>query len=178
MTDHELRALINKDLNAGAQALYQQYGRYVYAIIFRILRDCGTREDVEDCLSETFAEVVWHREQISGASIKAYIGQAARNRALNYARSLQKHSAVPLDSVAELQTGELHEEVETMERNRILKEKILALGEPDSVILIQRYYFRRSIAEIAGMVGLTPNNTKVRCSRALKRLRKELADWR
>ena len=32
MTDHELRVLINKDLNAGAQALYQQYGRYVYAI--------------------------------------------------------------------------------------------------------------------------------------------------
>ena len=88
MTDHELRALMNSSLNEGAKALYKQYAQYIYAIIFRILRDCGTREDVEDCFAEVFAEIVQHYSNIQGESLKAYIGQAARNKALDHAHHL------------------------------------------------------------------------------------------
>lgn len=178
MTDHDLRQLLQQDLNAGADALYQQYKRYVYTIIFRILRDCGTREDVEDCLAETFAEVIRRREQIRGESMKAYLGQTAHNKALNYARSLQKQRFhnVPLDET-EPAPESVQAETEQKALQRQLLAEIQALGDPDATILVQKYYFNRSMKDIAELVGLTPNATKVRCSRALKRLRKELAEW-
>ena len=180
MTDHELRALMNSSLNDGAKALYQQYAQYIYAIIFRILRDCGTREDVEDCFAEVFAEIVQHYSNIQGESLKAYIGQAARNKALDYAHSLyeQRLHLVPIESVPEPSEDSVQTSAEQQERDRILLQKIKSLGEPDATILVQKYYFKRKMRDIARMVGLSTNTAQKRCVRALKKLREELKDWR
>lgn len=178
MTDPELRALMESSLDEGAQALYHQYAQYLYAIIFRILRDCGTREDVEDCFAEVFAEIVQHQSAIRGDNLKAYIGRAARNRALNYARSLQRHNTIPLESIPEPEIQHVQEDLETQERNKRLLEEIRALGEPDATIIVQKYYFDRSMREIAAMTGLSPHAAQVRCGRALKKLRRQLEDWR
>ncbi len=180
MTDRELQALLKSNLNEGAKALYEQYAQYVYAIIFRILRDCGTREDVEDCFAETFAEVIQRSDCIQDDHLKAYIGQAARNRALNYCRSLkrQRLHTTALDDAPEPSA----EHVETDAEGKLLQTELLrqveALGEPDATIIIQKYYFNRKMSEIAAMVGLTPHAAQVRCSRALKRLRSVMKDWR
>ena len=48
------------------------------------------------------------------------------------------------------------------------------LGTPDSVILIQKYYYDKSSKEIAEMVGINAAAVRVRCGRAMKRLRKLL----
>ncbi len=180
MTDQELQALMDSDLDAGAKALYRQYAQYMYAIIFRILRDCGSREDVEDCFAETFAEIIQHRESIHAEKMKAYIGQAARNRALNYAESLnrRRRNTIPLEAVPEPMTEHVQEELEEKARQQVLLQKIQELGEPDATILVQKYYFGRTMREIGRMVGLHPHAAQVRCGRALKKLRKELEDWR
>ena len=90
MTDNELRELMSVDVKKGSEALYKQYSQYIYAIVFRILRDCGSREDVEDCFAETFAEIIRRFDNIQGTTLKSYIGKAAQNRALNYRTSLRK----------------------------------------------------------------------------------------
>lgn len=180
MNDSELRALIAASPAQGHRALYETYVNYVYAIIFHILRDCGSHEDVEDCLVETFTDVISHIDSIQGDHLRAYIGQAARNRALNYAGILQKHgrNTVPIDSVPDPSVQHVQEDLERKELQAQLLRKIQALGEPDATILMQKYYYGRKMSEIGRMVGLTANAAQVRCSRALKRLRKELADWR
>ena len=180
MSDNELRALIRTSPAEGHRQLYLQYSQYAFAIIFRILQECGTREDAEDCLVETFTDVIRRIDMIQGDSIKAYIGMAARNRAYNYCTSLQKRQkqAVSLEEVPEPYTSHVEEDAEQKALQTALLQKIEALGEPDSIIIIQKYYYGRKMSEIAKMVGLTVNNAQVRCSRALKRLRTELADWR
>ena len=57
-------------------------------------------------------------------------------------------------------------------------EKIKELGEPDATIVVQKYYFGRKMAEIAEMTGLKPHAAQVRCGRALKKLRKDMEQWR
>ena len=180
MSDHELRALIRTSPTEGHRALYQQYSQYAFAIIFRILQGCGTREDAEDCLVETFTEVIRHIDCISGESFKSYIGQSARNRALNYCTALQRrrNRTVPLEEIQEPYASHVEEDTEQKALQTALLQKIEALGEPDSTIIIQKYYYGRKMSDIGKMVGLTANNAQVRCSRALKRLRTELADWR
>lgn len=180
MTDHELRALMRSDLNAGAQALYKQYFRYVYAIVFRLLRDTGTREDVEDCVADTLAEIITHADRIRSEALKAYIGRAARNNAMNALRSLDRREqyTVPLDDVPELPGEDLGRSTEERALRRRLLEEIERLGEPDATILLQKFYYRRTMSEIAQAVGLSTHAAQVRCGRALKRLQKKLEDWR
>lgn len=180
MTDSELRELIQVSPAQGHRALYETYARYVYAIIYRILRDVGSPEDVEDCLVETFSDVILHLDTIEGGQYKSYIGQSARNRALNYYNVLrrQREHTVPAEETAEPSVLHVQEELERKELRNQLLLRIRALGEPDATILIQKYYYGKKMSEIGRSVGLTANAAQVRCSRALKRLRKELADWR
>jgi hypothetical protein len=35
----------------------QEYGKYVYAVIFNKLRSVGTQEDIEECFSDVFADI-------------------------------------------------------------------------------------------------------------------------
>src|SRR6185436_6984357 len=66
--------------------LYDRYGRLVYALILRIVKDAGTAEDL---VQETFLRV-WNR--VSGfdaqkGSIGPWLLAVARNRAIDYLRS-------------------------------------------------------------------------------------------
>lgn len=180
MTDSELRALIKTTPAQGHRALYETYANYVYAIIAQLLAGCGSREDMEDCLVETFTEVIQHIDSITGDSLKAYIGTSARNRAYNYRTLLsrRRQHTVPIDSVAEPSVQHVQEQLEQKELQRQMMQEVKALGEPDATILIQKYFYGRKMTEIAKLVGLSTNAAQVRCGRALKRLRKALSDWR
>ena len=65
---------------------------------------------------------------------------------------------------------------ENSELLRLVLAKIYELDEPDPTIIIQKYFFGRSSKEIAQIVGISPAAVRVRLSRALKRLRKELEE--
>ena len=180
MTDHELRVLMKSDLNAASKALYEQYYRYVYAIVFRLLRDHGTQEDVEDCVADTFAKLITHMDSIRGDDLKAYIGRAAHNNALNRLRSLNRTRKyhVPLEDAAEIAREDLSLTSEERSMQKQLLTELEALGEPDTTILLQKYYYGRKMSDIAKAVGLSTHAAQVRCSRALKRLQMKLKDWR
>lgn len=180
MTDSELRALIRTSPAQGHRALYEQYANYVYAVISRQLAGHGSREDVEDCFVETFTTVLQHIDDISGESLKAYIGTAARNRALTFRGVLwrQKQNTVPLSNAAEPSAPHVEEQIEQKELQQKLMEEIRNLGEPDATIVVQKYFYGKKMREIGSMVGLSANAAQVRCSRALKVLRQKLSDWR
>ena len=56
-----------------------------------------------------------------------------------------------------------------MERETLI-DGILALGEPDSRILLCRYYLNMRTAEIAVLLGMRENSVDQRARRALKKL--------
>src|SRR5712692_10996519 len=67
--------------------LYDRYGRLAYSVIYRIVRDAGTAEDL---VQETFLRV-WNRagsfDQQRGA-LGPWVLAVARNRAIDYLRSI------------------------------------------------------------------------------------------
>ena len=71
---------------------------------------------------------------------------------------------------------DIQKEFEEKEYYKKLYQCILSLGEPDSSIIIQKYFYNRKSADIAESVGLLPITVRVRAARALKRLRKILSD--
>ncbi len=159
--------------------IFDMYYHYIYAIIYRILRGTGTPEDMEECVADVFAEYFLRCETVNPDKVKAYLGTTARNKAINLYHSLMRHPSVSLDddTVPEQASGEdVHQIAEQEERAHLLLEQIKALGEPDAAILIQKFYYNCNSEEIARMLHMNAAAVRARCSRALKRLKKNLTD--
>lgn len=177
MTEEELRLLISTSRKDGFKALFRQYQSYVYSIIWGRIRKTGTSEDAEECVSDVFADVFLHFNEIHTGSLQAYIGTVAKRTAVDRYRKLSSDKGIHIDN-EELKSipdnADIENDFETSERNNILYEKIRSLGEPDATLIIQKYYYDRKSKDIAEYVGLTPGAVRVRLNRALKRLRELL----
>ena len=66
-------------------------------------------------------------------------------------------------------------DAERNELQDVLLRCVNELGEPDSTIMIQKYYYNLNSNEIAAKLSMTPAAVRVRCGRALKKLRDVLS---
>lgn len=180
MTELELRALIDRSQQEGFRALFQQYQSYVYAIIWRRICTLGCKEDAEECVSDVFAEVFLHFADIREGSLQGYLATVANRTAIDCYRRLRSrggHTSLNDGAVQMLASdADVEASCEANAQSSILLEKIRSLGEPDATIILHKYFYDRSTAEIAATVHMQPVTVRVRLSRALKRLRTLLTD--
>lgn len=180
MTSKELAELMQRSAAECHKALVREYGRYVYAIVYNKLRSCGTNEDIEECVSDVFADIFLKCEldMSSENDIKYLISTIAKRRAIDSFRSLSAGSErIADDDIRSLVSDfSVDEHVDTSELRRILLDKIDELGEPDSTILIQKFYYNRNSGEIAASLSMTAAAVRTRCSRAMDKLRAKLVE--
>ncbi len=183
LTSNELREHLRRSPSDCHRALMKEYGRYVYAIVFNKLRNCGTEEDIEECVSDVFADLFIRFEyddQYAG-DLKPYIGTVAKNKAIDcYRRLSAKNSRMVYtdeDDMQELASDfSVDDTVDDHELRHVLLSAIDSLGEPDSTILIQKFYYNRNSTEIAQAVSMTPTAVRTRCTRAMTKLRAMLTE--
>lgn len=179
MTAEDINNLLQSSPDEMYRALLKELGRYVYVIVFNKLRSCGTNEDVEECVSDVFAELFIAVEDGNVQDVKALAGTIARRRAIDTFRKLSASGRKTV-SVDDEEFPELVDAInvenasDNNEVRRILINEINALGEPDSTILIQKFYYNRTSAEIAKTVRMTASSVRSRCTRAMERLRTSL----
>ncbi len=180
MTDRQIHLMIVNSRKDGFKALFQQYQSYVYTIVWGRLRTVGTAEDAEECISDIFAQIFLHYDDIEDGSLQAYIGTVAKNKAVDYFRRLSNESNFYSDGEEELSRlnsdDNVEDDIEELEINKILYDKIRLLGEPDSTIIIMKYFYGRKSKDIAKQVDMSPVTVRVRLNRALKKLRRLLTD--
>lgn len=180
MTDSEYRSMMQRSAREAQNALFGEYFNYVYAIVYSKLRAVASREDIDECVSDAFADVFFHcgSERTREGDLKGIIGTIASRRAIDRFHSISAKAGrnVPLDEAAELaDSTDLAENAEKAELAAGLLAAVKSLGEPDSTIIIQKYYGNMSSKEIAETVSMSPAAVRVRCGRALKRLKKLLS---
>ncbi len=177
MNDNEIMSLLRSSPGDAHRALLEQYGKYVYAIVYNRLRSIGSAEDIEECVSDVFASLFLSLDRES-INIKAMLGTIARNKAIDYYRSLRSRnrlSAISDEDMGKLGSGDnIEESSENKELREILLASINSLGEPDSTILIQKFYCGRRSADIAEDISMTASTVRSRCARAIKKLRSML----
>ena len=182
MKHSEYRQLLSTDQSKAQKNVFNEYLNYVYTIVFNRLRSCGSREDIDECVIDTFKDIFSSYEDKPTATddMKGFIATVALRKSAAYYHSLcKKTKSISLDdeNTAVIPSMEnIFEEAEMNETRRILLRLVESLGEPDSTIIIQKYYYGRSSREIAKFVSLSPAMIRVRNSRALKKLRKMLSD--
>ncbi|MBE6841860.1 MAG: sigma-70 family RNA polymerase sigma factor [Ruminococcus sp.] len=160
--------------------LLNELGRYVYVIVFNKLRSCGTKEDVEECVSDVFAELFIIAEDGKCDDIRKMAGIIAKRRAVDYFRKLSvsqnKMVCVEYEEFSEF-ADTLNVEVlsDSNEVRRDILREIEALGEPDSTILMQKFYYNKTSSEIGKTLKMTASTVRSRCVRAIERLKISLA---
>lgn len=177
MNDSEILQMIRENPSKGHRALFDEYYNYVYAIALNNLRNVGTKDDIEDCVIDSFTDILLNVDTDRADTLKSYIGTVVKNKSISAYRSLKKRRGdFSLDD-EESQDIASKEDVAAKAENNALAAQLLdhirALGEPDSEIIIHKYFYERNSAEIAAITGLSPAAVRLRCSRALKRLREK-----
>lgn len=157
--------------------LYDRYGRIMYSLIFRIVRNTSVAEDL---VQETFLRI-WNRvhgfDPEKGA-LSPWVLAVARNRAIDYLRSVDgrmAQSAFELDKMqhpivfADFDSGILN-----MDRVRMLKEAFQKLTPNQRIALELAYYEGLSQSEMAERMKQPLGTIKTWVRSALKILREEL----
>lgn len=176
MTDNEYHKIYDKDPSAAQTALFDEYLNYVYAIVYNKLRSCGSREDMEECVGDVFSAVFisYDRNGKFDGDLKGFIGTIASRTAIQMYRKLVRHSDTVYLEDELNETADTERVEERTERNamqRTLLRLIKSLGEPDSDIILQKYYYNMNSNEIADKHSMSPASVRMRCSRALKKLK-------
>ena len=68
MTGKEYSRLYHKYRDKAYDALFEEYCNYVYAIVYNRLRGIASREDIEECVSDVFADVFFGYDTASSFS--------------------------------------------------------------------------------------------------------------
>ena len=181
MTQKEYRKAAAQSEENAQRSLFDEYFNYVYTIVFSRLRSCASREDIEECVGDVFADVYmqFDERRASEGDPTGFVGTVARHKAADMYKRLTKNKfgsiSIDDEEAAEIESpDDTADAVEKKELRGSLIKCVELLGEPDSTIIIQKYFFMRSSTEISKLVSLTPEAVRVRCSRALKKLRETL----
>ena len=178
MEDQALLEQLRTDPERGMEALMDDYGGLVYAVVKSKLRPPAfCPADVETCVADTFSEFYCDLARYSPdqGSIRSWLCVIARHNALDRLRghyragqtvSLDDESAPPIADDFSLE-GDLEDRVFRAE----LLEAVKALGQPDREIILRKYWLGQSSREIARTMGMTVSNVDTRAHRAIRKLR-------
>jgi RNA polymerase sigma-70 factor (ECF subfamily) len=173
------RELIERLQRRDAQALaelYDRYGRVVYSLIVRVVRDGGIAEDL---VQETFLRV-WNRVQgfdSEKGSIGPWLLAVARNRAIDYLRSAGGRERNTLE-FEETDHPALYTDMErdllASDKARRVKAAMAKLSPKQRQVIELAYFEGLSQTEMAERMGEPLGTVKTWVRTALKNLRDDL----
>jgi len=159
--------------------LYDRYGRLMYSLILRIVRNPSTAEDL---VQETFLRI-WNRVQSFDAergALGAWVLTVARNRAIDYLRSTDGRMQAGAMELDQLERPGLFAKLDSaalaIDRVRRLKSAFEKLTPTQRQVLELAYYEGMSQTEIAERLKQPLGTVKTWTRSALKILRDELAE--
>jgi RNA polymerase sigma-70 factor (ECF subfamily) len=173
-----IRRLQSRDPQAIAE-LYDRYGRIVYALIYRVVRNSAVAEDL---VQETFLRI-WNR--IHGfdpdrGALGPWVLAVARNRAIDYLRSVDGRMAQSAFDIDKIERPVLFTEFESdimnLDRVRILKEAFQKLTPNQREVLELAYFEGLSQTEMATRMNQPLGTVKTWVRTALKILREQLGE--
>ena len=178
----EDRQIIELYFDRNEQAIAEtqkKYGAYCHTVAIGILT---SREDAEECVNDTYLHA-WNaippqRPQF----LSAFLAKITRNLAISRYRSTHREKRgagqLPL-ALEELQnclpasTG--GDPAEDLALREALNDFLRNLPEPSRGIFLRRYWFVRSVAEIAAEMGMKESRVKMILLRTREKLREHLA---
>ncbi|MDO5409761.1 MAG: sigma-70 family RNA polymerase sigma factor [Lachnospiraceae bacterium] len=166
------------------EELMQDYSRLLWTLAAGILNGYGSREDVEDVISDVFLSLWEHPEQFDEkrGSIKTWLCVKTRSTAIDCLRKKYREVLSAEETGEEWkQSGNLEEDtvflqfLEKQQTTKILMQ-IQNLEFPDREILMLRLIYEMKPALIAAKLNLPAAEVYSRIRTGKRRLKKSLED--
>ncbi len=152
-------------------ALYDRFGPVLFRTALRLL---GSREEAEDAVQDVFVSLVRARQSLSGVqNLRAYLFAGLRHAAARRAAVRKRGRAVPLENVPEPAGKPPPNEGERTIR---LERAIQQLPPQQRELIALKIDGGLTFAEIAGILGISPNTAASRYRYALDKLRAGLKE--
>lgn len=171
-------------INAGEEARrFREFYESVFPLLMRIsYRITGSQEAAEDLCQDAF--IRFHEKAIafkSSDEAKYWMIRVLKNGSLNYAKRKGRERRAYEKATRNIQdvpvvTGE--SELLRSETEREVKEALEFLPEKFKTVLVLKEYGDMNYKEIAGVLGITEGNVKVRVFRAREMLSRFLKEER
>ncbi|OPJ60429.1 sigma-70 family RNA polymerase sigma factor [Clostridium chromiireducens] len=179
ISDIELLKLLHDKPEEGLKVMMDSYMALIYTIIFNKLSGTYSKEDIEECVSDVFFQVFHYKNRIDleKGSIKAFLAVVAKRKAIDMYRKNKNNNHIPIEDLPE----DLYSMVDDVANSLLLKESksvlinaIKSLGEPDSEIVIRKYYLYQSSKDISSDLGIKVNTIDKKVSRCIQKLKNVL----
>lgn len=165
------------DLRAAAERLFADHAAEVLGVCHAILRDPPAAEDVsQEVFSRAFAGLRGYR---GDAAPRTWILAIARNACFDHLRRAK--SAPPMADDGFVDDGFADDAPlppDLLAERDEVSRALAALDEHDRSLVMLRFCHGFDYAEIAEVFGIKPGTARMRVSRALARMRAELAPMR
>lgn len=178
--EKELYSLLIQKPEEGLKAIIDCFTPFVWSIVYGNLSGVCGKHDMEECVSDVFYEIYRNRDSIDldKGSLKSYITILAKRKAIGVFRKEKKRLGdISVNEVKHDQLvsdDDFEQKIIDGEISDILIREIELLGEPDSQIILYKYYLGQSTKSISKALGIKANTVDKRASRALAKLRQAL----
>lgn len=178
MEDAAIVALYWSRDEAAIAETQRKYGPYCRAIALNIL---SSREDAEECVSDTWHSAWNAMPPQRPGSLSAFLGRIVRNLAISRWRRerAQKRSGGLEVLLSELEDClPAPQGVEDAAEGRALTRRVEGwlegLGREDRAVFLRRYWYGQPVKALAGEWGVAPNQMAKRLQRLRGQLKREL----
>lgn len=181
ISEEDLTSRLKAKDPVALEILMDRYGSHVYHFARRILDNTGSREDIEECVSDVFI-TVWNKiddhDPLRG-SLQTWIYMITKYRALDCRRKLLERPQLELFDV-DLKNND---NTESSVLQRAETEEILRIvdsyGLLDRTIFYKKYFLYESLDLIASGLGLTRKAVENRLRRTRNALKQQLIpEWK
>ena len=152
----------------------RKYGAYCRAISYRILKN---RQDVEECLNDTYVRAWNTMPPQRPFALGAFLGKIVRNLSLNYYRdgNAQRRGGgqVPLllEELNDCAAESPEQVLEAAELSRLLDRFLRSLPQKECCIFMRRYWYLDPVDEIARRYHMPLGTVKSSLFRTRQKLR-------
>ena len=153
-----------------------KYGHYCHAIAYNIL---FSEQDCQECLNDAYLHTWNCIPPARPHSLRAFLGKITRNLALNFLekKNAQKRGGgevtIILGELAEC-AASLDSFADELALSEIINKFLASLSAQSRKFFVGRYFYARSIKEIARMYGVSENKVTVSLFRTREKLREVL----
>ena len=177
MKDEEIVKLFE---SRNREALKESENKYKHLLIHIAGNILASKEDVEECVNDTWLRLWQSIPPNRPESLKNYAAKIVRNLAVDYYRH---HTAVCRKSEIVVITDELSEIIadgkdhyEQTELKELINKFLESLDKESRVLFVKRYWQSESITSLAKMYELKESTVKMRLLRIRKRFKDYLRD--
>lgn len=178
MTDEAIVELYFKRDERAISETDRKYKSYLLSIGDNILHD---RLDSEECLNDTYIGTWNAIPPERPRLLQAFLAIIMRRSALNKYKSNRRGKRVPnelIDSLSEIgdfaDDEDILSELEAEDLRRAINDFIRSLPKRRRYIFMSRYYFSRSVADVAGSLSCSESTVHKEIAKIKKELREKL----